>query len=227
MTYFVSNTKGIQLSFFCLQIHHPITCNQLLPKPVHSRVWTCDLTCFLSMRTGGEQPIPLWNEPDTSADADKPKILLYSLSLMFKVSLVLCLSTLKSKDTWNLLHRASLYFWEQQLALVKVLKANIVDNSHSHFGSKPLSSYIYKTDCSIIETFKLSFDVFSECCVLAPRGSRWQPPLLPCVLCALRPASSSSSCPTGSSARLSLGAAAATWSCSGSAKWISTWLWDR
>lgn len=34
---------------------------------------------------GGEQPIPLWNEHDTSADPDKPKILLYSLSLMFKV----------------------------------------------------------------------------------------------------------------------------------------------
>lgn len=34
---------------------------------------------------GGEQPIPLWNEHDISTDADKPKILLYSLSLMFKV----------------------------------------------------------------------------------------------------------------------------------------------
>lgn len=42
------------------------------------------LTCKLS--AGGEQPIPLWNEHDTSTDADKPKILLYSLSLMFKVS---------------------------------------------------------------------------------------------------------------------------------------------
>lgn len=38
------------------------------------------------MYAGGEQPIPLWNEHDSSTDADKPKILLYSLSLMFKVS---------------------------------------------------------------------------------------------------------------------------------------------
>lgn len=42
---------------------------------------------------GVEQPIPLWNEHDTSTDADKPKILLYSLSLMFKVLLLnICLS---------------------------------------------------------------------------------------------------------------------------------------
>ncbi len=43
------------------------------------------LTCMLSMHAGGEQPIPLWNEHDTSTDADKPQILLYSVSLMFKV----------------------------------------------------------------------------------------------------------------------------------------------
>ena len=35
--------------------------------------------------TGGEQPIPLWNEHDLSTDGDKPKILLYSLNLTFKV----------------------------------------------------------------------------------------------------------------------------------------------
>ncbi|KAJ8780452.1 hypothetical protein J1605_011716 [Eschrichtius robustus] len=35
--------------------------------------------------TGGEQPIPLWNEHDGTADGDKPKILLYSLNLQFKV----------------------------------------------------------------------------------------------------------------------------------------------
>lgn len=34
---------------------------------------------------GGEQPIPLWNEHDVSTDGDKPKILLYSLNLTFKV----------------------------------------------------------------------------------------------------------------------------------------------
>lgn len=48
-------------------------------------------------RAGGEQPIPLWNEHDTSTDADKPKILLYSVSLMFKVSHVPFLSAWKSK----------------------------------------------------------------------------------------------------------------------------------
>lgn len=40
----------------------------------------CVYTC-----AGVEQPIPLWNEHDLSADGEKPKILLYSLNLMFKV----------------------------------------------------------------------------------------------------------------------------------------------
>lgn len=47
-----------------------------------------------SVLPGGEQPIPLWNEHDTSTDADKPKILLYSLSLRFKVSDVQFVSAL-------------------------------------------------------------------------------------------------------------------------------------
>lgn len=47
---------------------------------------TCTHLFTRSWAAGGEQPIPLWNEHDTSTDADKPKILLYSLSLMFKVS---------------------------------------------------------------------------------------------------------------------------------------------
>lgn len=34
---------------------------------------------------GGEQPIPLWNEHEGTTDGDKPKILLYSLNLQFKV----------------------------------------------------------------------------------------------------------------------------------------------
>lgn len=50
------------------------------PQVPHSHLFT---RCWAA---GGEQPIPLWNEHDTSTDADKPKILLYSLSLMFKVS---------------------------------------------------------------------------------------------------------------------------------------------
>ncbi|EHB17199.1 Olfactory receptor 18 [Heterocephalus glaber] len=38
----------------------------------------------LTIALGGEQPIPLWNEHDGTADGDKPKILLYSLNLQFK-----------------------------------------------------------------------------------------------------------------------------------------------
>lgn len=41
--------------------------------------------CVPLMYTGGEQPIPLWNEHDGTTDGEKPKILLYSLSLQFKV----------------------------------------------------------------------------------------------------------------------------------------------
>lgn len=41
--------------------------------------------CVPLMCTGGEQPIPLWNEHDGTTDGEKPKILLYSLSLQFKV----------------------------------------------------------------------------------------------------------------------------------------------
>lgn len=64
----------------------------------HSLWKFVSLTCILPMPAGGEQPIPLWNEHDTSTDADKPKILLYSLSLMFKVScsLSFCMKMQKS-----------------------------------------------------------------------------------------------------------------------------------
>lgn len=49
---------------------------------------------------GGEQPIPLWNEHDGTNDGEKPKILLYSLSLQFKVylfylNLEICLGVLQ------------------------------------------------------------------------------------------------------------------------------------
>lgn len=40
---------------------------------------------YTCVHAGVEQPIPLWNEHDLSTDGDKPKILLYSLNLMFKV----------------------------------------------------------------------------------------------------------------------------------------------
>lgn len=46
---------------------------------------------------GGEQPIPLWNEHDVSTDGDKPKILLYSINLTFKVctNKIVCLLILR------------------------------------------------------------------------------------------------------------------------------------
>ncbi|XP_028932278.1 transmembrane protein KIAA1109 homolog isoform X4 [Ornithorhynchus anatinus] len=44
---------------------------------------TRNQTKYLSIYRG-EQPIPLWNEHDGTADGDKPKILLYSLNLQFK-----------------------------------------------------------------------------------------------------------------------------------------------
>lgn len=54
-----------------------------------------------SVLAGGEQPIPLWNEHDTSTDADKPKILLYSLSLRFKVSDVQFVSEMQNYSLWE------------------------------------------------------------------------------------------------------------------------------
>lgn len=54
-----------------------------------------------SVLPGGEQPIPLWNEHDTSTDADKPKILLYSLSLRFKVSDVQFVSEMQNYSLWE------------------------------------------------------------------------------------------------------------------------------
>lgn len=63
-------------------------------KTVWMILWVWYIHSFYE---GGEQPIPLWNEHDTSTDADKPKILLYSLSLMFKVPYVKFLKVLISK----------------------------------------------------------------------------------------------------------------------------------
>lgn len=62
---------------------------------------------------------------------------------------------------------------------------------------------------------------------LTHRESRWQQPLPQCELFALRQASSSLNCPTGSSARLSLVVAAVTSSYSANVKSISIWLLGR
>lgn len=81
------------------------------------------LTCILSMHAGGEQPIPLWNEHDTSTDADKPKILLYSLSLMFKVSHVHVSFSMKSQtNTSDSLGKATRWRLSSNFVLFYVIK---------------------------------------------------------------------------------------------------------
>lgn len=68
------------------------------------------LTCVLPVPAGGEQPIPLWNEHDTSADADKPKILLYSVSLMFKVTRIQFLFVWKCQKSTSVVLREGTRF---------------------------------------------------------------------------------------------------------------------
>ncbi|KAI9516354.1 hypothetical protein NQZ68_017557, partial [Dissostichus eleginoides] len=63
---------------------HNLTTDLLNHLVFLQKVFMKEVNEVIQKVSGGEQPIPLWNEPDTSADADKPKILLYSLSLMFK-----------------------------------------------------------------------------------------------------------------------------------------------
>lgn len=142
-------------------------------------VWP--VRCVCSVLPGGEQPIPLWNEHDTSTDADKPKILLYSLSLRFKVSDVQFVSEMQNYSLWEKLC-VVLKGWNQ---------------------------------------FKFSLWRF-YCCLRVHRESRWQQPLPPCEPCALRRAWLSSSCPTESSARLRLEAAAVTWNSLENVKLTST-----
>uniref|UniRef100_A0A8C2ZCI5 KIAA1109 n=1 Tax=Cyclopterus lumpus TaxID=8103 RepID=A0A8C2ZCI5_CYCLU len=63
---------------------HNLTTDLLNHLVFLQKVFMKEVNEVIQKVSGGEQPIPLWNEPDTSTDADKPKILLYSLSLMFK-----------------------------------------------------------------------------------------------------------------------------------------------
>ncbi|XP_034715051.1 transmembrane protein KIAA1109 homolog [Etheostoma cragini] len=63
---------------------HNLTTDLLNHLVFLQKVFMKEVNEVIQKVSGGEQPIPLWNEYDTSTDADKPKILLYSLSLMFK-----------------------------------------------------------------------------------------------------------------------------------------------
>uniref|UniRef100_A0A3P9JD97 Si:ch211-233a24.2 n=1 Tax=Oryzias latipes TaxID=8090 RepID=A0A3P9JD97_ORYLA len=63
---------------------HNLTTDLLNHLVFLQKVFMKEVNEVIQKVSGGEQPIPLWNEHDTSSDADKPKILLYSLSLMFK-----------------------------------------------------------------------------------------------------------------------------------------------
>uniref|UniRef100_A0A672J8A9 Si:ch211-233a24.2 n=1 Tax=Salarias fasciatus TaxID=181472 RepID=A0A672J8A9_SALFA len=63
---------------------HNLTTDLLNHLVFLQKVFMKEVNEVIQKVSGGEQPIPLWNEHDTSTDADKPKILLYSVSLMFK-----------------------------------------------------------------------------------------------------------------------------------------------
>ncbi|XP_017281649.1 transmembrane protein KIAA1109 homolog isoform X4 [Kryptolebias marmoratus] len=63
---------------------HNLTTDLLNHLVFLQKVFMKEVNEVIQKVSGGEQPIPLWNEHDTSTDAEKPKILLYSLSLMFK-----------------------------------------------------------------------------------------------------------------------------------------------
>nr|XP_061781040.1 bridge-like lipid transfer protein family member 1 isoform X3 [Nerophis lumbriciformis] len=63
---------------------HNLTTDLLNHLVFLQKVFMKEVNEVIQKVSGVEQPIPLWNEHDTSTDADKPKILLYSLSLMFK-----------------------------------------------------------------------------------------------------------------------------------------------
>ncbi|XP_077476639.1 bridge-like lipid transfer protein family member 1 [Stigmatopora argus] len=63
---------------------HNLTTDLLNHLVFLQKVFMKEVNEVIQKVSGVEQPIPLWNEHDTSTEADKPKILLYSLSLMFK-----------------------------------------------------------------------------------------------------------------------------------------------
>ncbi|XP_036372850.1 transmembrane protein KIAA1109 homolog isoform X4 [Megalops cyprinoides] len=63
---------------------HNLTTDLLNHLVFLQKVFMKEVNEVIQKVSGGEQPIPLWNEHDVSTDGDKPKILLYSLNLMFK-----------------------------------------------------------------------------------------------------------------------------------------------
>ncbi|KAM9476517.1 bridge-like lipid transfer protein family member 1 isoform 2-T2 [Clarias gariepinus] len=63
---------------------HSLTTDLLNHLVFLQRVFMKEVNEVIQKVSGVEQPIPLWNEHDLSTDGEKPKILLYSLNLMFK-----------------------------------------------------------------------------------------------------------------------------------------------
>ncbi|MFT7806383.1 uncharacterized protein KIAA1109 homolog isoform X8 [Arapaima gigas] len=63
---------------------HNLTTDLLNHLVFLQKVFMKEVNEVIQKVSGGEQPIPLWNEHDASADGDKPKILLYSVNLIFK-----------------------------------------------------------------------------------------------------------------------------------------------
>ncbi|KAH0511099.1 hypothetical protein LTLLF_152015 [Microtus ochrogaster] len=63
---------------------HNLTTDLLNHLVFVQKVFMKEVNEVIQKVSGGEQPIPLWNEHDGTTDGDKPKILLYSLNLQFK-----------------------------------------------------------------------------------------------------------------------------------------------
>ncbi|KAF6094481.1 KIAA1109 [Phyllostomus discolor] len=63
---------------------HNLTTDLLNHLVFVQKVFMKEVNEVIQKVSGGEQPIPLWNEHEGTADGDKPKILLYSLNLQFK-----------------------------------------------------------------------------------------------------------------------------------------------
>ncbi|XP_054419437.1 bridge-like lipid transfer protein family member 1 isoform X3 [Pteronotus mesoamericanus] len=63
---------------------HNLTTDLLNHLVFVQKVFMKEVNEVIQKVSGGEQPIPLWNEHDGAADGEKPKILLYSLNLQFK-----------------------------------------------------------------------------------------------------------------------------------------------
>ncbi|CAG6016245.1 unnamed protein product [Menidia menidia] len=82
-------------------LNHLVFLQRVFMKEVNERVFMKEVNEVIQKVSGGEQPIPLWNEHDSSTDADKPKILLYSLSLMFKMQIKLTREEQTERKRWG------------------------------------------------------------------------------------------------------------------------------